>query len=654
MHDVFISYSSKDKVVADAVCAKLEQEKIRCWIAPRDILPSSTYGKSIIDAINQSSLMVLIFSKNSHNSDQVLREVERSVTKGVPILPLRIEDIFPEGDMEYFLSTVHWLDAIDPPFETHIQILTEKVKKLLEFEKNSGDLKTEASNELSLEKFIFDEKSVEIDFNDIYLNEKESFLEEFELSHKWQIENITKKIIEEGRLFINNSLPMARFGDLIEVNPLEIENYHNISNIITNYLKNENSQNPLSLAVFGPPSSGKSFAIIQITKSIANKWVETLYFDVSVFTSPADITNALKSVQNVEKKGKIPLVFFKKFDLPFNDKEYGWLKFFLDPMESGVFNVDGTLNHIKRAIFVFETGAHESFQDFSYDNQYEINQFKRAGGSDFVSRLRAYLNVLGPNKCFEDDLFFRMRRAVLLRSILEKNAKNIIGDDQKANISRGILRAFLHVPKYKHGVRSIEAIIEMSMLSDKNIFDQSALPPKQQLDIHLDATIFLKLVASEPLFGSVFEKMAMEIHEDYRRMMMDSKSNDSEAMKPWEDLSSDLKESNHQQAQKILVKLQEIDYDVIPCISEPKPFEFSHEQIEKLAQIEHEQWMDERLSQGWRYDHRITHSDHYQKLSPHLVPWEKLPEKYKDMDRHAVRNMPTLLKKAGFEIYSLK
>ncbi|WP_321421377.1 toll/interleukin-1 receptor domain-containing protein [uncultured Methanobacterium sp.] len=132
---VFISHSSEDKIVANAVLAKLEQEKIRCWISYRDILPSLGYGKSIIDAINKSSLMVLIFSKNSHNSDQVLREVERAVSKGVPILPLRIEDILPEGDMEYFLSAVNWLDAFEPPLDKHIQILTEKIKVLLEIEK---------------------------------------------------------------------------------------------------------------------------------------------------------------------------------------------------------------------------------------------------------------------------------------------------------------------------------------------------------------------------------------------------------------------------------------------------------------------------------------------------------------------------------------
>jgi hypothetical protein len=156
---VFISHSSEDKIVANAVLAKLEQEKIRCWISYRDILPSLGYGKSIIDAINKSALMVLIFSKNSHDSDQVLREVERAVSKGVPILPLRIEDILPEGDMEYFLSAVHWLDAFEPPLNKHIQILTEKVKLLLNFEKDDTALEFEGYNEFNESEFDCPEPS---------------------------------------------------------------------------------------------------------------------------------------------------------------------------------------------------------------------------------------------------------------------------------------------------------------------------------------------------------------------------------------------------------------------------------------------------------------------------------------------------------------
>lgn len=66
--DTFISYSSKDKTTADAVCAVLEQAGIRCWIAPRDIRPGGEYGGAIIEAIDQCRVMVLIFSSGANSS----------------------------------------------------------------------------------------------------------------------------------------------------------------------------------------------------------------------------------------------------------------------------------------------------------------------------------------------------------------------------------------------------------------------------------------------------------------------------------------------------------------------------------------------------------------------------------------------------------
>ena len=130
-HDVFVSYSSPDKPVADALCASFEREGIRVWIAPRDILPGKLWGEAIIDAINASKLMIVVFSSNSNNSNQVLREVERAVSKGVAIIPFRIENVVPSKSMEYFLSSPHWLDALTPPLEKHAQKLTNIANLLL-------------------------------------------------------------------------------------------------------------------------------------------------------------------------------------------------------------------------------------------------------------------------------------------------------------------------------------------------------------------------------------------------------------------------------------------------------------------------------------------------------------------------------------------
>jgi TIR domain len=130
--DAFISHSSHDKAAADAACALLESAGIRCWVAPRDIRPGEQYGAAIIEAIDRCRVMVLIFSTSANNSNQVHREIERAASKGVPIVPVRIEQVVPTRSMEYFLGAIHWLDAMTPPIEKHLQNLAVTLKAILQ------------------------------------------------------------------------------------------------------------------------------------------------------------------------------------------------------------------------------------------------------------------------------------------------------------------------------------------------------------------------------------------------------------------------------------------------------------------------------------------------------------------------------------------
>ena len=130
-YDVFISYSHEDKQVADAACAVLERHGVRCWIAPRDVTLGMNYGESIMEAIAGARIMVLIFSDNANRSPQVEREIERAVSKGLWLIPIRIEDVVPRKSLEYFISSSHWLDAITPPMEQHLERLAEAVRNSL-------------------------------------------------------------------------------------------------------------------------------------------------------------------------------------------------------------------------------------------------------------------------------------------------------------------------------------------------------------------------------------------------------------------------------------------------------------------------------------------------------------------------------------------
>jgi hypothetical protein len=130
-HDVFISYAQLDKPIADAVCAKLESRYLRCWIAPRDVIPGKSFPEAIIDAIVDSKVVVLIFSSHANNSPHVIRELTTAVNKGRIIVPFRVEDVMPSKSMEYLISVPHWLDAITPPLEKHIDELARILERIL-------------------------------------------------------------------------------------------------------------------------------------------------------------------------------------------------------------------------------------------------------------------------------------------------------------------------------------------------------------------------------------------------------------------------------------------------------------------------------------------------------------------------------------------
>ena len=137
-HDVFISHCNQDKPYADAICAKLEEAGIRCWIAPRDIIPGKEWGEEIIRGISESRVMVVVFSSTTNASKHVAREVERAIHKGCAIVPFRIEEAEPKGAMEYYLSSPHWLDAWTPPLEQHLLKLRTIVTALIPPEERQG------------------------------------------------------------------------------------------------------------------------------------------------------------------------------------------------------------------------------------------------------------------------------------------------------------------------------------------------------------------------------------------------------------------------------------------------------------------------------------------------------------------------------------
>ncbi|MCL2171074.1 MAG: ATP-binding protein [Defluviitaleaceae bacterium] len=300
-----------------------------------------------------------------------------------------------------------------------------------------------------------------------------------------QIYDVAHDYVLRGADVIDG-LPQLAMGGLITVDRAEIESYQNICNLILSYNAGE-SMRPLSIAVFGSPGSGKSFGVTQIAKSILPGKVERLEFNVSQFISQTDLGAAFQKVRDVILEGKLPLVFFDEFDSDKDAAALGWIKSFLMPMQDGRFRDESGEHPLGRCILVFAGGTAPNYEEFAAPMQ--TAEFRNIKGPDFISRLKGTINVLGPNPKSHTDKNYILRRALLLRNLCERR----LNMAAERPISENIIRAMLMVPEYKHGARSMEAIIDMSRL-DGGILDPAGLPFYSQLALHVDARAFLDLV----------------------------------------------------------------------------------------------------------------------------------------------------------------
>jgi voltage-gated potassium channel Kch len=148
------------------------------------------------------------------------------------------------------------------------------------------------------------------------------------------------------------------------------------------------------------------------------------------------------------------------------------------------------------------------------------------------------------------------------------------------------------------------------------------------------------------------EVLARTIHEQYLRgeAALGLTSANKPSLVPWEMLPEHFKESNRGQAADIPAKLRAIDCRLMPAGDERPLFQFTDEQIERLARMEHDRWRNERCRAGWAHG-KVR--DDARKLHPSLVPWEQLTELDRDRNLRAIKQIPTLVARAGFVIASV-
>lgn len=464
------------------------------------------------------------------------------------------------------------------------------------------------------------------------------------------LDQVAEQIVHAGPEAALQGVPLGQFGNLLTVDRQEIESFRSIRTLIGEYCQQSQQKRPLSIAVFGAPGSGKSFGIIEVTNSLLPGQIEVREFNLSQFGTTDDLVSALHQVRDIGLTGKIPLIFWDEFDTSCNGSPLGWLRYFLAPMQDGRFQ-EGQLNHpIGRSIFVFAGGTAARMIDFGQG--LTASEFKAVKGPDFVSRLKGYVNILGPNQVKGEeekpskDPYYIIRRAILLRSILKRLAPDLF-EKERLNIDSGVLRAMLKTIEYRHGVRSIESIITMSQLAGKKSFERSSLPAESQLDLHVNGQNFLSLVQEIQLEGKTLETLAEVVHETFREGLKKRKGQADAASFSYADLSDDLKEQNRRNVRDIPAKLAAVGYAMIPARSNEPPFNFPGDALEQLAEMEHESYMEAKLADGYRYG---PETDKSKKLNKSLVPWDQLPEEEKEKDRDLVRGIPKMLASAGYAI----
>lgn len=501
------------------------------------------------------------------------------------------------------------------------------------------------------------------------------------------LDGVARNIVLEGAEKALQGVPLGRFGKLLTVDRREIESYRSIQAVLAEYCA-QPRQKPISVAVFGPPGAGKSFGVKEVANEIKPDQVEVLTFNLSQFGGPHELAGAFHQVRDVGLSGRIPLVFWDEFDSRVERQDLGWLPYFLAPMQDGTFQEGQVTHPIGQAIFVFAGGTCHSVDEFILTATKRGAISTNAKGPDFVSRLKGYMNVIGPNALDvhypAGDPVFVIRRAILLRMILQGAAKSLFETpegDGVLNIDEGVLEAFLHISEYKHGVRSMEAIIAMSTLAGKSRFERSCLPSEAQLDLHVSGIEFASLVQQPKFEGELLESLAEAAHNSYCESQKDAPEPPRAALQSYDDLTPEMKQQNRDNVRDIPRKLAMVGYVLIPARSNAPPFGFPGSDLEVLAQLEHERWMRAKLANGWKFGEARTEEERQEpeqegeearpRTNPALVPWERLnveevgrrypgyadrigpgplPDEEKEKDYALVRNIPKILAAGGYTI----
>ena len=222
-----------------------------------------------------------------------------------------------------------------------------------------------------------------------------------------------------------------------------------IVELLTAYANDKDEKKPVSIAVFGPPGSGKSTFVEKISGAVDGiRLIKTA--NMTQVNHSDELADAFKTaLLTTRGTTDIPLVFFDEFDTMRNGAQLGWLSWFLAPMEDGVMLSRGQEIKIGKAVFVFAGGTGETLDAFTRRAKRDTEAYRARKVPDFISRLRGTIDIGGINGHDKERIV--SRALALSHSLTGSLAREL--DDEKR------LRPMLEDGYYIHGARSLKTLV---------------------------------------------------------------------------------------------------------------------------------------------------------------------------------------------------
>lgn len=452
---------------------------------------------------------------------------------------------------------------------------------------------------------------------------------------------------------------VRQFGDLQSVDRVEQESLGSMIDTMNERLESGNVT-PTCLGLLGPVGSGKKFVAKNLSEQVGQRWlIRKLAYNARVIKLE-DLINACHTIRDNTAEKYLTVVTFENFESLF-EPENTLLDEFTAVMRYGTFKDEGHERGVGRCLLLFLVNERIiNYENTPTPTTSDFKEPREKNDAPLLDNLHGVVKLKGPNQADPKDSLFAIRRALMIRQLLKERHPHInVNGNMK--IDEAVLHALLFVPNYKHGLRSLEKIISTSRLSGRTKFDVAALPPEEQIQLHVDGRDFMQYLRAPRLPPALREKLAEGLFETYKKQRVIMATTEQQrkelqsdrSMVDWEDLPGELKESTRSQADDIPRKLRAVRCFMLPE-KRTDPFiqvsGFTEEELDKLSEMEHERFNAERLQRQWRMGPRNSK----QRTTPFLVPWRDLSQEWRDVDRVMVECAPKVLEQAGYHIYRMK